>query len=64
MLGYRLYILNDAGRIVGAVEAMHDGDAEAIAWAKQQLDRNDLELWTGARVVAELAKPTSAVSAQ
>jgi hypothetical protein len=58
MLGYRLYILDDAGHIVKAIEATYETDAQAIEWAKQQVDENDLELWTGARVVAELAKRT------
>jgi hypothetical protein len=56
MLGYRLYFMDDAGHIVGAAEALHDADDQAIEWAERQLDGQDLELWSGARVVAKLPK--------
>jgi hypothetical protein len=56
MLGYRLYFLNDAGRIEHAAEALYESDKEAIAWAEGQPEGRDLELWTGARVVAQICK--------
>ena len=58
MLGYRLYFLNDAGHIVDALEAAHETDAEAVAWAERQRDGKDLELWSGARVVIKIPNLT------
>ena len=56
MLGCRLYFMDDAGHIVRAAEALYDTDDQAIEWAEQQLDGQDLELWSGDRVVAKLPR--------
>jgi hypothetical protein len=53
MSGYRLYILSDTGRLVGAVETALERGPQAIEWAKQLLDGKDMELWIGARLVAK-----------
>jgi hypothetical protein len=56
MAGYRLYFLNEAGHIVDAADALHDTDNEAVAWAERQCAGCDLELWSGARVVAKIPR--------
>jgi hypothetical protein len=56
MAGYRLYFLNEAGHIVDAADALHDTDNEAVAWAERQRDVRELELWSGARIVAKIPK--------
>lgn len=53
MPGYRLYFLNNDGHIVHAAESECADDAEAEAWAKDQADGRYMELWSGARRVAE-----------
>ena len=56
MLGYRLYFLNDVGHIVDATEAELVSDDQAVEWAEQKRDEHDLELWSGARVVARIPR--------
>ena len=56
MLGYRLYSINSAGHIVDAREAELESDVDAIAWAEQHRQDSDLELWSGARIVAKLQR--------
>jgi hypothetical protein len=54
MAGYRLYFLDDNGRIRDAAEFECDGDAEALAQAESRADGRDMELWSGARVVRKI----------
>jgi hypothetical protein len=50
MAGYRLYFLDDNGRIRDAAEFECDSDAEALC------DGRAMELWSGTRVVQKIAK--------
>jgi len=59
MAGYRLYFLDDNGRIRDAAEFECDGDAEALSQAEARGDGRAMELWSGARVVAKIAKPAA-----
>jgi len=54
MLGYRLFILNDAGHIVDAMEVELLSDGDALHWAEQHRGVADLELWSGGCVVGKL----------
>ncbi|MDB5423508.1 MAG: hypothetical protein JWQ29_924 [Phenylobacterium sp.] len=55
MAGYRLYFLDDNGRIKDAVEFESDGDDEALAQAEARHDGRAMELWSGARMVRKIA---------
>lgn len=55
-MDYRLYLLNDAGHIVEAVELECGDDAEAIEAAEKHRGRNDVELWEHSRLVKKLAR--------
>jgi len=59
MAGYRLYFLDDNGRIRDAAEFECVDDAEALAQAQSRADGRSMELWSGARVVRKIAKPAS-----
>jgi hypothetical protein len=48
-MGYRAYVLNDTGRTINVREIVARDDTEAIAQAKQYVDRHDIELWQQAR---------------
>ena len=55
MPAYRLYTISYANRIVGLPTVIHcDSDAEVIAKAKAMLDRLDIEIWDGPRLVLRL----------
>lgn len=56
MAGYRLYFLDDNGRIRDAAEFECADDAEALTQAQSRADGRDMELWSGARVVRKIAK--------
>lgn len=57
MAGYRLYFLDDNGRIRDAAEFECGGDDEALARAETHQDGRAMELWSGARIVRKIAKP-------
>ncbi len=57
MAGYRLYFLDDNGRIRDAAEFECDGDDEALVQARSRADGRAMELWSGARVVQKIDKP-------
>ena len=56
MAGYRLYFLDDNGRIRDAAEFECDGDDTALAQAETHHDGRAMELWSGARMVQKIAK--------
>ena len=56
MAGYRLYFLDDNGRIRDAAEFKCDSDAEALSQADARCDGRAMELWSGTRVVQKMAK--------
>jgi hypothetical protein len=51
MAEYRAYMMGEDGRIRSYRAFVCDGDADALVWAKQLLDGNDIELWSGDRFV-------------
>jgi hypothetical protein len=57
-MDYRAYILDDEGRIIGVHELDCADDDEAKQKAAQLLDRQDLEVWQRARMVARLKHHT------
>jgi hypothetical protein len=57
MAHYRLYFLDSSNHIVSAKEFDCQSDDYAIAEALQFEDGRDLELWSGAGLVARLAAP-------
>ena len=56
MAGYRLYFLDDNGRIRDAAEFECDGDDDALVLAETHHDGRDMELWSGARIVQKIAR--------
>jgi hypothetical protein len=56
MAGYRLYFLDDNGRIRDAHEFESEGDDDALTEAEARHDGRAMELWSGARVVRKIAK--------
>jgi hypothetical protein len=50
---YRVYFLNPGGHFTGRQEIAAADDREAVKKARQLLDRQDLELWDGQRLVGK-----------
>jgi hypothetical protein len=46
MAEYRAYIMEEDGHIRSYRAFVCDGDADAMVWAKQLFDGNDIELWS------------------
>ena len=57
MTGYRLYCLDGANKVASAEWIDADDDEAAIEVAKRMMDRQDLEVWQGTRLVARLPRP-------
>ena len=59
---YRIYLLNDAGRVVGGTGAACHDDQDACVQAQQALDSSDgtqAEVWSGIRCIGRVAaRPT------
>lgn len=58
---YRLYCLNDAGKIIGFEEIHCEDDASACAHAREQLPKRDgkclkIEVWNHARRVGHVSR--------
>jgi hypothetical protein len=51
MAEYRAYVIGEDEHIRSCRAFVCDGDADAMVWAKQLLDGNDIELWSGDRFV-------------
>jgi hypothetical protein len=52
---YRIYILTFGNKIAGpAVDVDCQSDEEAVAQARQLLNGQDIEIWSGARIVSRL----------
>ena len=61
--GYRLYFIDRNGHIQQAAEFECANDAEAELFAQDQRDTRSMELWSGARRVAEYpARPPEQLS--
>ena len=56
MTGYRLYCLDGANKVASAEWIDADDDEAAIEVAKRMMDRQDLEVWQGTRLVARLPR--------
>lgn len=56
MAGYRLYFLDDNGRIRDAAEFECAADEHALAEAEQRHDGRAMELWSGARMVSRIPR--------
>jgi len=56
MAGYRLYFLDDNGRIRDAHEFESAGDDDALVQAEARHDGRAMELWSGVRVVRKIAR--------
>ncbi len=54
MSGYRLYFLDDGGRIRDADDFESEGDNDAVIQAENRQDGRAMELWSGARVVRKI----------
>ena len=51
---YRAYTVGNDGHFTASRAFTCANDADAIVWAKQLMDRHDVELWSGARFVIKL----------
>lgn len=54
-MDYRLYFLNEGGSFWRVVEIEAADDAAALDQARRHLSQWRLELWQGARMVAQLS---------
>jgi hypothetical protein len=60
MIEYRAFTVGPDGHFVGSEALICADDAEAIEQATRFVDGHDIELWSGARLVARLKhKPES-----
>jgi hypothetical protein len=57
MIEYRAYIVGHDRHFVSSQGFTCNTDADAIVWAKQLVDRHDVELWSGKRFVQRLDAP-------
>jgi len=55
---YRAYVVGSDGHFIGFEALVCADDAEAVEKAKRLVDRYDIELWSGARLVTRLAAKT------
>jgi hypothetical protein len=53
-LRYRACVVGEDGRIASVRAFVCESDADAIVWAKQLVDRDDVELWQLDRFVTRL----------
>ena len=51
MTRYRVYFLNSEGHFTGGQDIVAPDDTEAVKKTRQLLDRQDLELWNGERLI-------------
>ena len=56
MAEYRAYTVGSDGHFVGFEALVCADDAEAIEKAKRLVDENDMELWSGPKMVARLLR--------
>lgn len=58
MLEYRLYVLDQIGKIVERIDLECANDAEAVSDGKTFSQKNDVEIWRGQKVVTILHPST------
>jgi hypothetical protein len=51
MAEYRVYVIGPDGHFATSRNFVRESDEQAIEWAKQMLEKQPLELWTGERMV-------------
>jgi hypothetical protein len=51
---YCIYVIGEDGSAVTLRAFVCDNDADATIWAKQLIDRQDVELWSGNRFVTRV----------
>jgi hypothetical protein len=56
---YRAFMVASDGHIASFRAFTFEKDADAIAWAKQFVDGQDVELWSGTRFVIKLHKQSN-----
>jgi hypothetical protein len=54
MLEYRMYVIDNGGRIVERIDLECPNDAEAVADGKTYALKNNVEIWCGQRGVTVL----------
>ena len=54
MLEYRMYVIDNGGKIIERIDLECPNDAEAVAGGKTYALRNNVEIWCGQRVVTVL----------
>jgi hypothetical protein len=54
MLEYRVYVIDNDGKIVERIDLKCPNDAEAVSDGKTYARKNDVEIWCGQRVVTVL----------
>ena len=54
MLEYRMYVIDNGGKIIERIDLECPNDAEAVADGRTYALRNDVEIWCGLRVVTVL----------
>jgi hypothetical protein len=57
MTDYRIYVVGTDGHFVTSRGFVCDGDEHAIEWAKQSIEDQPIELWSGKRMVTRLSPP-------
>ena len=59
MLEYRMYVIDNGGKIIERIDLECPSDAEAVADGKTYALRNNVEIWCGQRVVTVLNPQTA-----
>lgn len=54
MREYRMYVLDNIGKIIERIDLEYPNDAEAVSDGKIYAQKNDVEIWCGQRVVTVL----------
>jgi len=51
MLEYRMYVIDNGGRIIDRIDLECPDDAEAVSGGKAYALNKDVEIWRGQRIV-------------
>ena len=55
MADYRAYVIDENGHFIKHRGFVCANDTDATVWARQLMDGQDIELWSGPRFVARLS---------
>lgn len=61
---YRLYFLDERGRIVRPLDLECDTDQQALTLAREHRRQHGMELWQGTRLVGRIPSPAADVPAE